>query len=119
MRKYKNHQAKQGIILSFLSLTVFQIKGQQADTTKEEKFSFHSQTTVITQYKPPFYAKYTGDNSLLPSEETQTSITSTIFAGVKLWKNASVFLNPEISGGAGLSGVFGIADAPNGETFRV
>ncbi|HEX7413512.1 MAG TPA: carbohydrate porin, partial [Bacteroidia bacterium] len=37
----------------------------------------------------------------------------------KLWKNAGIFFNPEIAGGSGLSSVFGMAGAPNGETFRV
>jgi high affinity Mn2+ porin len=36
-----------------------------------------------------------------------------------LWKNASVFFNPELAGGEGLSQTLGIAGATNGETFRI
>jgi len=104
------------IILTSISLSV---RAQQADTAKDEKFSCHFQTTVITQYKPGFQAKYTSTNSLSPKEETQSTITSTLYAGAKLWKGATVFLNPEISGGSGLSSTLGIADATNGEAFRV
>jgi high affinity Mn2+ porin len=104
------------LLICFITLSV---KAQQADTTKDEKFSCHFQTTVITQYKPGFQAKYTGTNSLSPKEETQSTLTSTLYAGAKLWKGASVYINPEISGGSGLSSTLGIADATNGEAFRV
>ncbi|MGE5393395.1 MAG: carbohydrate porin [Candidatus Saccharibacteria bacterium] len=107
------------ITLLLLILTTLKVYGQPADTTKEERFSFHDQTTVITQFKPAFGAKYSAENSLLPTAETQTSLTSTFYAGLRLWEGASVFLNPEISGGSGLSSVLGVADAFNGETFRV
>ena len=91
----------------------------QSDSTKNEKFSFHAQTTVITQYKPSFSAKYSGVNSLQPQQETQSSITSTLFMGARLWKGASAYFNPEIAGGSGLSGALGVAASTNGETYRV
>jgi high affinity Mn2+ porin len=119
MIKKKIQKTKRNTTFFLLALTLLKVNGQQSDTAKSEKFSFHSQTTVITQYKPAFHSKYSGENSLLSSEETQTSITSTIYAGAKLWKGASAFINPEISGGSGLSSVLGVADALNGETFRV
>jgi high affinity Mn2+ porin len=89
------------------------------DTVKQERFSFHFQQTIITQYKPAFSAKYTGQNSLITGTETQSSITSTLFGAARLWKGAEVYFNPEISGGAGLSKTLGVAGFPNGETFRV
>jgi high affinity Mn2+ porin len=107
------------IIFTLLTFIAISVKAQTVDSTKEEKFSCHFQTTVITQYKPGFQAKYSGTNSLSPKEETQTSLTSTIYAGAKLWKGASIFIDPEIAGGSGLSGALGIADATNGETFRI
>jgi high affinity Mn2+ porin len=51
--------------------------------------------------------------------ENATTLTSTIFLGVRLWKNASFYINPEIAGGSGISGAHGIADFTNGEAFRV
>ena len=89
------------------------------DTVKQQKLNFHFQQTVITQYKPSFSAPYTGVNSLSTASETQSSITSTLFTGAKLWKGAEAYFNPEISGGAGLSKTLGLAGFPNGETFRV
>ena len=89
------------------------------DTIKQQPFSFHFQQTVITQSKLAFAAAYTGQNSLSPNAETQTSITSTFFGATRLWKGAEVYFNPELSGGSGLSKTTGIAGFPNGETFRV
>ncbi|GAA4101681.1 carbohydrate porin [Mucilaginibacter panaciglaebae] len=89
------------------------------DSLKNERFSFHFQQTIITQYKPAFSAKYTGDNSLQTGMETQSSLTSTLFGGARLWKGAEAYFNPEISGGSGLSKTLGVAGFPNGETFRV
>ena len=107
------------IIFSCAFFSAFSTQAQQTDSVLNEKFSFHFQNTIITQYKPAFKAAYTGSNSLIPQEETQTSITATIFAGAKLWKGGSVFINPELAGGAALSEAFGVANATNGETFRV
>ena len=89
------------------------------DTLKQQRFNFHFQQTIITQYKPSFSAPYSGLNSLSTTSETQSSITSTLYGGARLWKGAEAYFNPEISGGAGLSKTLGIAGFPNGETFRV
>ena len=102
------------ILLLVLPFSVF-----AQDTIKQQRFNFHFQQTIITQYKPSFSAPYSGDNSLSPKEETQTSLTSTFFGGARLWKGAEVYFNPEMSGGAGLSKTLGVAGFPNGETFRV
>ncbi len=95
------------------------IYARNQDTLKIDRFTIHAQTTVINQFKPAFSATYTGTNSLLPQQEDKTSITSTLFLGVRLWKGASIFLDPEIAGGYGLSRTLGIAAAPNGETYRI
>ena len=95
------------------------LQAQQPDTSKNDRFSIHAQTTVINQFKPSFRVNYSGENSLLPQKESKSSITSTLFAGMRLWRGASVFINPEIAGGSGLSGTLGIAAATNGETFRI
>jgi high affinity Mn2+ porin len=113
------NQIKGYIIFAGLILTVLKVNGQRPDTLYEERFSIHAQTTVITQYKPSFNAKYSGQNSLSTQEETKRSITSTLFLGARLWKGASIFFNPEIGGGSGLSGSLGVGASTNGETYRI
>ena len=54
-----------------------------------------------------------------PNPESATSVTSTLFSGVRLWHGAGFYLDPELAGGQGLSQVTGIAGFPNGETPRI
>ena len=82
-------------------------------------YTFHFQQTVIGQYHPTFNAPYSGKNSMVTKEGWHTSLTSTIFTGVRLWQGAELYFNPEIAGGSGLSFAYGMAGFPNGETFRV
>lgn len=91
----------------------------QTSFSQDKNWSPHFQQTVIPQHKPKINAPYSGDFSLSDSSETQTSLTTTIFIGRKLWKGASVFYNPELAGGSGLSQARGIAGFTNGECFRI
>jgi high affinity Mn2+ porin len=81
--------------------------------------TFHFQFTTISQYHGDFHAAYSGLNSLSPHAEQETSVTSTLFAGIRLWHGAGLYFNPEMSGGNGLSGVTGMAGFTNGETPRI
>lgn len=105
--------------LIILILNIFANFAEPTDSINNEIFSIHVQTTIINQNKPTFSAKYSGDNSLITQSESQTSITSTLYLGSRLWNGASAFINPEIAGGSGLSSALGIAAATNGETFRI
>ncbi len=101
-------------------LVLCKISLSQEDSLKKQKWiSLHAQETTVSQYRPSFNAKYSGNHSQLPVNEWATTITSTFFAGIRLWKNSEVFINPEIAGGHGLSSAFGIASFSNGEAFRV
>jgi high affinity Mn2+ porin len=87
---------------------------------KDSSWSFHFQLTVISQAHPGFKAAYGGMNSLADTVEFgATSITTTIYIGKRLWKGAGFFLDPELSGGRGLSYALGVAGALNGETYRI
>ena len=100
---------------------VFLVHAASAQTADSlsQNWNFHFQQTIVVQYHPDFNAKYSGANSLETSEPAQTSLTSTFFVGKRLWKNAEAYVNPELSGGSGLSMVTGVAGFPNGETFRI
>lgn len=90
-----------------------------------EPFTFHFQATVLHQKHLAFKAAFNGvfgvngGSTLDNRYEQATSLTSTIFFGARLWKGASAYFNPEISGGRGFSAVTGIAGFPNGETYKV
>jgi high affinity Mn2+ porin len=110
-------------ILSLLIWTVVtkKVAAQQIEKdTTSTKWSTHFQLTVISQKHSGFKSLYNGSNSLADTvEPSATSLTSTLFLGRKLWKNAAFYFNPEISGGNGLSFATGVAGALNGETYRI
>ncbi|MET1057876.1 MAG: carbohydrate porin [Pedobacter sp.] len=109
---------KKMVLLSFAIMIV--CKGfAQTDSLIRKRFNLHFQQTVITQTKPGFSAKYSGDNSLSTAHETATSLTTTLFGGARLWRGAEAYFNPEMSGGKGFSQTLGLAGFSNGETFRV
>lgn len=118
MMNKNNHQTIRHVLI-ILFFIATRVNGQQVDSIKEERFSIHAQATVINQYKPSFSAKYSGENSLTPKEETKLSSTATLYLGARLWQGASVFINPEVGGGSGLSGSLGVGASTNGETYRI
>ena len=87
--------------------------------SQDKNWSIHFQQTVIPQHKPKINAPYSGEFSLSDTSETQTSLTTTIYLGRRLWKGAAAFYNPELAGGSGLSQARGIAGFTNGECFRI
>ncbi|MFL5728569.1 MAG: carbohydrate porin [Cytophagaceae bacterium] len=91
----------------------------QTVTDSSAKWNIHFQQTIIPQYHPAFKAPYSDTFSLQSPSESQSSFTSTIFFGAKLWKGAEAYFNPEIAGGSGFSQARGVAGFPNGETFRI
>ncbi len=120
MRVPLNHLKMKQLILIAVFLCIISSVFSQNDTVlKIQRYTLHIQETTVSQYRPKFNADYTGPHSQIPIDEWGTTITSTIFAGLRLWNNAQVFVNPEIAGGHGLSSAFGIAAFTNGEAFRV
>ena len=84
-----------------------------------QRYNVHFQLTSITQQHTRFTAPYSGPKSLETAESPATSLTATLFAGLRLGRHTELYVNPEMAGGAGLSGATGVAGFPNGETFRV
>lgn len=110
---------KQVIILITIIFSTIRVFAQTA-IESSKKWSYHFQLTAINQAHPLFPAKYSGNNSLSNESETKKlSLTTTLFAGRKLWKNAAFYFNPEIAGGSGISSAKGVAGFTNGETFRI
>jgi high affinity Mn2+ porin len=103
------------VILVFFDL---RLNAQDA-LLSDSAWNFHFQFTGIIQYNPSFHSPYLGQNSFLPKGERAFSVTTTAFLGRKLWSGASIYFNPEMAGGQGLSSTLGIAGFPNGETFRI
>jgi high affinity Mn2+ porin len=111
-----NYRHLIGLVLS-LSFA-WTLRAQDA-LLQDSGWNFHFQFTGIDQFNANFQAPYSGQNSFLPHNASAFSVTSTAYIGRKLWKGASVYFDPEMAGGTGLSSTLGIAGFPNGETFRI
>ncbi len=107
------------LVLVLFFSTISFISAQQKDSAKASNWTYHLQLTVISQSHSGFNAKYSGNNSLADSVQVGAiTVTSTLYLGRRLWKNAAAYFNPEIAGGAGLSSALGVAGALNGESYR-
>ena len=96
------------------------VRQPAAVSGQPHNWSLHFQQTVIKQWHTEFDTPYADSLLSLESrEKAKLSLTTTLFIGRRLWRGGSIFFNPEVSGGSGLSKSSGVAGALNGETFRV
>jgi high affinity Mn2+ porin len=86
---------------------------------KPQNWAFHAQTTLVYQYHPAFTSPYQGTNSLTPSAQGKETFDLTLYGGVRLWRGAEFWINPEIDQGFGLSDTLGVAGFPSGEAYKV
>ena len=82
-------------------------------------WAIHGQLTSVSQYHPAFHAAYSGPNSLDRGNRGDTTNDVTLFLGVRPWKGAEIWLNPEIDQGFGLSNTLGVAGFTSGEAYKV
>ncbi len=97
-------------------------KGDKKDDKSgggEEFYSVHGQTTTVAQGYPKFPALYSGRNSFPPDGQGRVGTTANLFAGLRLWENAGVFLNPEIDQGYGINNSTGAAAYPDGAVAKI
>src|SRR5665213_1869830 len=84
-----------------------------------ERWNLYFQATSIGDYHGSFPALYSGEHSLQNYPERDASLTSTLYLGFRLPGDTQVYIDPELAGGRGFSGVNGVANSPNGELPRV
>ncbi len=81
--------------------------------------NFHGQTTFVWQGYPAFRSAFAGTNSFPGGGEGRETFDATLFAGVRLWRGAELWIDPEIDQGFGLADVHGAAGFPSGEAFKL
>jgi high affinity Mn2+ porin len=84
-----------------------------------ETFAIHGQATVVDQANLAFNAPYAGTNSLPADANGRETFDVTLYAGVRPWPGAEIWVNPEIDQGFGLGGTLGVAGFPSGEAYKV
>ena len=84
-----------------------------------DRIAFHAQATEVAQGYPAFRSPYRGDNSLPGHAQVEQTTDVTLYAGLKLWKGAEFWINPEIDQGFGLGNTHGTAGFPSGESYKL
>ena len=84
-----------------------------------QDWAVHGQVTNIWQYHPEFRSPYQGQNSLDHLEHTNETTDATLFLGLRLWKGAQFWVDPEINQGIAPSGTEGVAGYVNGDGSKV
>jgi high affinity Mn2+ porin len=89
------------------------------DDTSAELWAIHGQSTFTTQYQPAFRSPFQGPQSLSPAANGRETFDATIYAGVRPWQGAEIWINPEVDQGFGLGNSFGVAGYLSGEAYKL
>ena len=81
--------------------------------------NFHGQTTFVWQGYPAIRSAFSGPNSLPSSGEGRETWDVTLYAGVRLWRGAELWIDPEIDQGFGLATTHGVAGFTNAEAYKL
>jgi high affinity Mn2+ porin len=82
-----------------------------------QNFAIHAQTTFISQYAAPFRNPYQGRNSLA-SNSGREGWDVTLYAGIRPWQGAEIWINPEVDQGFALSDFHGVAGFVNNDPSK-
>jgi high affinity Mn2+ porin len=81
--------------------------------------NFHGQTTSVWQGYPAMRSPYAGTNSLPGIGQGRETVDLTLYAGIRLWQGAEMWISEEINQGFGLADSHGVAGFPSGEAFKL
>jgi high affinity Mn2+ porin len=90
-----------------------------SSTPDLENVNIHGQTTFVWQGYPAFRSAFAGTNSLPAGGQGRETWDATLYAGVRLWQGAELWIDPEIDQGFGLHNTLGVAGFTTGTAFKV
>lgn len=93
-------------------------KSEETDDGGPGSFEIHGQSTFVYQGYPSFSAPYDGPNSLPAAGQSRETWTTSLFLGVRLWRGAEFYFNPELLQGFGVASTVGAGGYPNGEAQK-
>ncbi|MBV8836204.1 MAG: carbohydrate porin [Alphaproteobacteria bacterium] len=73
---------------------------------------------MTEQFHPSFRAPYGGANSLSGSAVGRETFDATLYAGVRLWEGAELWISPELDQGFGFANTHGAAGFPSAEAYK-
>lgn len=83
-----------------------------------DSINFHGQTTFTWQGYPPIRSPYSGANSLPASGQGRETADATLYAGIRLWDGAELWIDPELDQGFGIGNSHGIAGFASAEAYK-
>jgi high affinity Mn2+ porin len=89
------------------------------DAAAAQNWAIHGQTTVIDQANLAFNSPYAGTDSLPGSANGRETVDITLYAGLRPWRGAEIWIDPEIDQGFGLHNTLGVAGFPSGEAYKI
>jgi high affinity Mn2+ porin len=95
------------------------ISPEQADQMMQENWAIHGQSTYTQQFQPAFRSPNQGPQSLSSASNGRETFDATIYAGLRPWQGAEIWINPEVDQGFGLGNSFGVAGYLSGEAYKV
>ncbi len=84
-----------------------------------DNINFHGQTTFTWQGYPAFRSPYEGAQSLPGGGEGRETFDATLYAGIRPWQGAEIWVNPEIDQGFGFADTHGLAGFPSAESYKL
>ena len=105
--------------ISPAEMTPSQVSSAPDASAAVQDWALHGQATNVTQHHPRFTSPYSGTNSLIANGRTEETTDVTLYAGVRLWRGAEFWINPELDQGFGLSNTVGMAGFPSGEAYKI
>src|SRR5580700_4108124 len=92
---------------------------EQAEQVEQENWAIHGQATNVWLVQPAFRSPYRGTQSLRAGANGRETVDVTVYAGIRPWPGAEIWINPEVDQGFGLSDTFGVAGYVSGEAYKV
>jgi high affinity Mn2+ porin len=81
--------------------------------------SLSGQATFVEQAYPPIHSPYEGIQSLPKGGEGRETTDTTLYAGMRLWQGAELWVNPELDQGFGFNDTHGAAGFPSAESYKL
>jgi high affinity Mn2+ porin len=93
--------------------------GASATPDLGNNLSFHGQSTFVWQAYPAIRSPFEGPNSLPGGGEGRETWDLTLFAGMRLWQGAELWVDPELDQGFGFADTHGAAGFPSAESYKL
>ena len=84
-----------------------------------QDWALHGQSTFTEFYQPAFRSPYRGDQSLDPGSRGRETWDVTLYGGLRTWRGAEFWVNPEIDQGFGPSNTFGLGGYVTAEAYKL